>query len=213
MVCLTMMLTIGAQGQSKWSSLNAGLSNPTGDFYQNNFTLPFDKAVGAKPGFFLAYQGAGYFNESKFKFGYTYVATFATNSVNWDSWVTGATSFSGTGFKSIELKLGFIGTYSVSSDLEIDGFIRFGDNIVWGGSGTWTVSTTTSTEYSPDDSFGIGYGGNYGVNARFRKFIGTFQYKTGTVKRDYYYSGGTASGTYNVPVTSFLLGVGILFTR
>jgi hypothetical protein len=175
-------------------------------------TVPIDQAVGAKPGFYLSYEGANYFNESpNFKLGFSFLTSVAMNQVNWGSWVKGATSFTGNPFIVGEIKLGIIGTYDLSDEMHIDAFARVGDNAGVGGGGTWESSTTFVT-FKPTGKLGIGYGTNFGVNFRFKKYIATLQMNSGKMKISYDYSGFSGI-KYDLPVTSFHAGIGMTFAN
>ncbi|GHM99218.1 hypothetical protein WSM22_07080 [Cytophagales bacterium WSM2-2] len=198
---------------SQWRAITLGLSNPMGKFYQNNLTVPFDQAVGAKPGFYGSLEGANYFKESKtLSVGVSFLVSLGSNPVNWNKWVSGASSYTGKPFLVGELKLGLIVTYQLSDEMKIDGFVRIGDNIGTGGSGEWVTSSgssTGTTTFSPS-KLGLGYGTNMGANFRYKKYIATLQVSTGSMKLKYEYSGGVAP-SYQVPITSFHAGIGFVF--
>ena len=212
-ISFVLICSLTSTAQSRWNAITVGLANPTGAFYQNNLTLPFDKAVGAKPGWYTSFEGAFYFKESgKLNLGLSYMVSLASNGTNWDKWVSGSTSYTGKAITSMELKVGLIATYLVSGDLQIDGFVRLGDNLAWGGSGKWTTSAGT-TNFSAT-GFGAGYGANLGVNARFHRLLGTFQYKTGSVTKKYSLDSpaGFNTTSYKMPISSFYLGIGFLIS-
>ncbi len=194
---------------NQWSSFVMGLSNPMGQFMENNLTKPFNQAVGAKPGFYFDLDGNFYSrnsNEKPFKMGFSFVTGISFQQVNWEKWVGGTTSFSGTPFILGHFKMGAIGTYKITEDIKADGFIRLGVNYGAGGSGKWTASGST-TNFS-SDTFTLGFGTNFGANIRFKKLIGTFQINTGNLKLEYALNSGTKVA-YSVPITTFRLGIGV----
>lgn len=211
-VVTLLVFDTNAQSDAQWRAVTVGLSNPAGKFYQNNLTIPIDQAVGAKPGFYLSYEGANYFTEtSNLKIGFSFMTSVAMNQVNWNQWVRGATSFSGSPFILGEIKLGLIGTYDLSDDMHIDCFARVGDNVGNGGGGTWE-SSSSSVSFKPA-KIGIGYGTNFGLNFRFKKYIATVQMNSGKIKIKYDYTdySSFAEVQYSLPVTSFHAGVGMTF--
>lgn len=216
-IALVVTSSVSASAQARWSALTVGLSNPRGAFYQNNLTKKFNEAVGAKPGWYASYEGAYYIVEgSKINFGASYIVSFAKNDVNWSKWVSGSTSFSSEPFGSVEVKLGFITTYLLSDNLQIDAFARLGDNFFFGGAGRWSASGSFNTASFNNEGLGVGYGTNIGLNVRFTRLIGTFQYKMGKVERDFYFSGSSTSQNYSnvkIPITSIHLGIGVLITK
>src|SRR4051812_37273731 len=101
MFSLVLMCTLASTAQTRWNAINVGLSNPTAAFYQNNLTLPFEKAVGAKPGWFASFEGAYYFSEGgKVSLGASYLVSMASNGTNWNKWVAGSTAYTSTNITS-----------------------------------------------------------------------------------------------------------------
>lgn len=211
-------LTGGGSGQNntqreanpnQWISYTFGLSNPMGQFKENNLTKPFNQAVGAKPGFYFDFDGNFYSrnsSENPFKLGFSFVTGFAMQSVNWEKWVSGTTSFSGTPFILGHVKIGMIGTFKITEDVKVDGFVRLGINYGAGGGGKWTASGSSTTFRS--DNFTAGFGTNFGANIRYKKLIGTLQINTGNLKLEYSLNAG-AKTAYSVPITTFRLGIGV----
>lgn len=200
---------------AKWGALIIGLSNPIGKFKENNLKVPFDQAVGAKPGFYIGYDANNYFTESEmpFKMGLTTTVGLAVNQVNWEKWVSGTTSFEGTPFVIGDIKIGAIGTYKINEDMKADGFLRLGANYGIGGSGNWSTSSSfSSTEFTADTP-AVGFGTNFGGNFRYKRLLTTLQVTTGKLSLDYYGAGTASAKTYKVPITSFRLAIGVIFGK
>lgn len=196
-----------APGNS-WTALHIGLAQPIGKFKENNLTVGFADAVGAKPGFYFGIDGATYgANANPFKIGFSWTTGMWLNGVNWEKWVPGTTSFEGTPFLTLDLKLGIIGSYEVSSNLFIDGFFRVGANGGVSGTGDWSGS---GSEYLSSDSFGIGFGTNLGVGLRYNRLFTSFQLNPGKLKYEYY---GAINGEGKLPISTLRLTLGVILNK
>lgn len=199
-----------ASQKNSWSVLHVGLSQPIGKFKENNLTVPFNEAVGAKPGFYFAFDGASYFgsaSSNEFKLGFSWNTGLAINGVNWESWVPGSTNFEGTPFLTTDLKLGIIGTYEITEEVKVDGFFRLGVNLGASGTGYWDGS---SYEELYSESVGLGFGTIFGASFRFRKLFTTLQVSPGKLK--YTYTGSINSDII-VPISTMRLGLGFQFGK
>lgn len=203
----------------KWSTLNFGFANPIGKFRQNDLTKPFYEAVGAKPGFYLAFDGNSYFKgtvDNPVKIGLSYTIGISVNGVNWEKWVPGTTEFESHPFVTADFKLGVIGTYDLNDDMSVDGFFRMGPLLGVAGGASWyngNDSYNFSTE-GPAIGFGAGFGGNF----RFHSVMVTLQLNPAKLKYLYYmdsYNGSSTSGEvdYKVPVSTARIGLGFVFGR
>lgn len=188
-----------------WTVLHLGLAQPIGKFKENNLTVPYTEAVGAKPGFYFAFDGASYFgtNSSSFKLGLSWNTGMSINGVNWETWVPGSTSFEGTPFLTTDFKLGLLGTIGISDDMMIDGFFRLGANLGVSGTGYWEGS---SFEELYSESVGFGFGTIFGASFRYRKLFTTVQVNPGKLKYTYT---GSINNELKVPISTLRLGLGV----
>lgn len=196
---------------NKWSSLHFGLSQPMGKFRENNLTVPFTEAVGAKPGFYISYDFNSYLTPDAelVKIGLSGTVGMAFNGPNWESWVQGEdVDFTPSTFMTNDIKFGVMGTYEMNDDLKIDAFLRLGLNWGVGGGGEWM--TASNTVIFTGESPGAGFGLNAGVNVRYRQLLTTLQLNPAKIK--YRYQTYDEDGLeFKVPVSLLKLGVGVNF--
>jgi hypothetical protein len=198
---------------NRWSTLVFGLSNPIGKFKENDFTKPFEQAVGVMPGFYFGYDVNSYFGESDnpVKAGFSFSTGVAVHSPNWEKWVSGSTSFDASPFVVGDIKMGVIVSGAISDVMKVDGFLRLGVNYGMGANGHWS-SEDQKTNFTTTD-FGYGFGVNPGASFRYNRLLVTMQFNTGKMKFDYNLSGGEASLHYKVPVSTFRFGLGIVLGK
>ena len=158
---------------NKISRLTIGLSQPIGKFKENNLTLPLSDAVGAKPGFYWAYEAGSFFSstvDNPMKMGILFSVGNSINGKNWD-WIPGATP-SGTPFVLANFMLGVIGSYEINSDMQMEGVFQLGLNMGAGGYTEWSgTSGFGSSAYL--DELGLGLGTGFGANFVYKKLIVT----------------------------------------
>jgi hypothetical protein len=213
-------MTGGGQGEKKviskssgpangWSTVHIGLAQPIGKFKENNLNVGFSEAVGAKPGFYFGADGASYgaANANPFKIGFSWTTGMWINGVNWEKWVAGTTSFEGTPFLTLDVKLGIVGSYEISNGLFIDGFFRAGINGGISGTGSWSGS---GSEELSSDTFAIGFGTNFGTSLRYNRLFTSFQINPGKLKYEYY---GAIDGEGKLPISTLRLTIGVIMKK
>lgn len=207
--------------------LTFGLSGPMGKFGKNDPSIVFEEAVGANSGFFIGYEGAKFYPgmvAGPVQIGISTTANVAVNQVSWNNWGYGEGAF--TPFVFSDFKLGAIGTYEPVPGLKVDGFLRLGVNLGVGAGGYWASSSfdesSTVSLYSYEPA--VGFGANFGFNARYDRLLLTLQFNPGKLKFNYelnsygydssdnYYD-DLYEEEYKLPVSTVKLGVGVVFGK
>jgi hypothetical protein len=199
---------------NKWTALHFGLSQPMGKFKQNSLNSPFNEAVGAKPGMYIAWDANKYFNTANpMKLGISYTLGVNWNGVNWETWVPGTTEFTGSPFINSHFKVGPVATYELGNDMAVDAFFRLGLGLGVSGSGYWSTNGSYQEFYT--ETPGVAFVTGLGANFRWQNLMATMQINPAKYTFSYltYGMSSTPSLDYKVPMSTFWLGVGFVFNK